>query len=317
MPNVFLCHASEDKALALRLATDLVAANINTFYDQWEIRSGDSIRQKIDAGIGDCTHFLVLLTPRSVQKPWVNAELDAGFTRRLASRCRLLPVRFELSLLQLPALLSGMYSPSLDTYEPALAELIADIHDVGRKPPLGAPPAESVRVLPDEAGLSAAAGQIAQYFVSSSEKGFPADPQIAAEDLRSIVSLPDNELVRAVRQLEKLGYLHVRRTLNAGALGFSSVASTPALFSALDRFSMGWNPNQDARVIANQLLQAEGGGVVVQVLAEQLGWPPRRMNPASTELVALGAATPSRSGDPNFLHHYLYKNDETYELLSG
>lgn len=315
MPSVFLCHASEDKALALRLATDLMSAGIDTFFDQWEIRAGDSIRQKLDAGIGECTHFLVLLSPRSSKKAWVNAELDAGFTRRLAAKCRLLPIRVELSLFELPPLLSGMHSPSLDDYEAALPALIADIHDVTRKPPLGPPPAASVRVLPDEAGLSAAAGQLAQYFVVHSEMGRYGDPQLASEDLHAIVSLPDAEIVRAVRQLEQRGFLEVRRPLMSGALGFASLAPMAALFAALDRYSMAWNPDEDARLLANHLLNAEGGGLVVQVLADQLGWAPRRMNPATTRLVELGGASPSKSGDPTFEHYYLFKTDDTYELL--
>jgi hypothetical protein len=61
-PYAFICHASEDKSVAERMATDLRAAGIEAFFDKWEMRSGDSLRQKIDEGLGRCTHFIALLS---------------------------------------------------------------------------------------------------------------------------------------------------------------------------------------------------------------------------------------------------------------
>jgi hypothetical protein len=73
-PSAFLCHASEDDELAERLATALQEAGIETFFDGWSIAAGDSIRDRIDQGLAGCTHFIVLLTPASVNKPWVEAD---------------------------------------------------------------------------------------------------------------------------------------------------------------------------------------------------------------------------------------------------
>src|SRR5712671_2341181 len=77
-PRVFLSHAHKDRDLARRLAFDLTANGIETFFDEWEIGLGDSIPQKLMEGLGQCTHFLVLLTPISISQPWVNFEIDAG-----------------------------------------------------------------------------------------------------------------------------------------------------------------------------------------------------------------------------------------------
>ena len=65
-PHVFLSSASEDKELAVRLAKDLLAHGIDTFNYIWDIKMGESFRQRIDEGIINCTHFLVLLTPVSI-----------------------------------------------------------------------------------------------------------------------------------------------------------------------------------------------------------------------------------------------------------
>ena len=78
LPCVFLSYTSDNRDLAGKIADTLQANSIETWWDQWCIYPGDGLRQKIDEGIGDCTHFLVLLTPQSIGKPWVNQEMDAG-----------------------------------------------------------------------------------------------------------------------------------------------------------------------------------------------------------------------------------------------
>jgi hypothetical protein len=72
---VYLAHASEDKeTLARPIAEGLLARGVDVWFDEWEIRAGQSLRQRMEKGLGDCTHFLVLLTENSVSKPWVNEE---------------------------------------------------------------------------------------------------------------------------------------------------------------------------------------------------------------------------------------------------
>ncbi len=116
--DLFICHASEDKDSFVRPLRLLVGSQkissskeFDTFFDQWEIAPGDSIRQKIDAGLAGCTHFFVLLTLQSLPKPWVNAEIDAAFIRKLEGQCKFIPLRQNLSVDALPPLLKALYSP--------------------------------------------------------------------------------------------------------------------------------------------------------------------------------------------------------------
>lgn len=78
------------------------------------ITAGDSIRQRIDEGIGECTHFIVLLTPKSITKPWVNLEIDAGLVRRLSDQTKLIPLRCGLEPNKLTPLLQTFFSPTVD-----------------------------------------------------------------------------------------------------------------------------------------------------------------------------------------------------------
>lgn len=125
--RAFICHASEDNALARDIATELHAAGIDTFFDEWEIKAGDSLRRKIDEGIEACTHFIVLLTTHSLPKPWVNAELDAAFVKRVEGYSILIPLRHQLGVDRLPPLLAALRSPELRDYEHDIGILINEI----------------------------------------------------------------------------------------------------------------------------------------------------------------------------------------------
>lgn len=312
---VFLCHATEDKPTVERLARALMASGINTFFDSWEIRAGDSLRRKIDEGIGSCTHFIVVLSPVSVQKPWVNAELDAGFVADLADRVRLIPMRLGLPPHLLPPLLSGRYSPALDDFDSAVTELVSDILGITQRPPLGTVPSFATHAIHRGAGLSILAGRIAAFLVQSSKRGRSADPQLSADDLRAMTPVPDDDIAEAVDELESRGWVEPTRALGAGPLGFVRIMPTSRLFSALDAMLMPWNPRDDARAVAAAIVNSNGGSMVIQLLAEQLGWTPRRMNPAITYLVDNGVMDHSNSYDAEYEYYSLHKNVSTRRFL--
>ena len=111
VPHVFLSYTSDDIELARRIAEALQGNGIETWWDKWCISTGDSLRQKIDEGLSGCTHFLVLLTPQSIGKPWVNQEMDAGLVGKLNDQCRFLPVRYNLPASALPLFCRGCMRP--------------------------------------------------------------------------------------------------------------------------------------------------------------------------------------------------------------
>jgi hypothetical protein len=90
-PRVFLSYAFEDKQLAERIAHTLQAQGIDTWWAGWCMAAGDSLRQKIDQGLAGCTHFVVLLTRTSIEKPWVKQEMDAGLVRALNAQAVFIP----------------------------------------------------------------------------------------------------------------------------------------------------------------------------------------------------------------------------------
>ena len=298
-----------------RLARALMSAGIDTFFAQWEIRAGDSLRQRIDQGISDCTHFVVLLTPASIRKPWVNAELDAGFVARLADELRLIPLRFGLSASELPPLLRGLRSPSLDDFESTVGELISDILGVTERPPVGPTPAFALSSLPREAGLSPLAGQIAVLLVRSSSKARYGDPQLSAKEVRTLTGVSDDDIAEAVDELESCGWIEPLRAGGTGKLGFVALMPRKELFADLDGLLMPWNPLDDAKIVAAEILNTPGESMVIPVLDQRLGWGPRRMNPAITFIVKHDAMDHSNSSDPDYVYYSLRRNTATRRFL--
>jgi len=84
--TVFISYSSKDKDFAERLATDLRASGAEVWFDQWEIKVGDSITQKINDGIHDNDYLAVVLSPDSVASPWVRKELNVAMMRELNRR---------------------------------------------------------------------------------------------------------------------------------------------------------------------------------------------------------------------------------------
>jgi hypothetical protein len=283
-PTAFVCHASEDKPLARRIAADLQGAGIETFFDEWEMRGGDSLRQKIDAGLSGCTHFIALLSPVALMKPWVNAEMDGAFVLKLAGVCRFIALRHGLNPEELPPLLRGSLSPSVSDYEKDIKHLIDDIYGVSRKPPLGPRPTLLLDRKPGT-GLSPAAESVARFAVENSKAGMPLDPQITPDDLRQVTGLSDDDIVDAVDELEGRGLLRRYHTLGRGPIGFHMVAPHDELFASMDKHFMSWNPEEDAVVVAADMVNNGQDGADVSKLAGKLNWPPRRINPAVAYLV--------------------------------
>ena len=91
--DVFISHASEDKESIVRsLADELVARGLKVWYDEFTLRIGDSLRQKIDAGLARSRVGLVVLSPAFVDKGWTNYELDGIVTRTISGEQILLPI---------------------------------------------------------------------------------------------------------------------------------------------------------------------------------------------------------------------------------
>ena len=96
--DIFISHAAEDKeAVARPLAIALEARGVTVWYDEFELRVGDSLRRKIDAGVAASRFGLVVLSHAFFAKGWPQYELDGLVTREVGGEQVLLPVWHEIS----------------------------------------------------------------------------------------------------------------------------------------------------------------------------------------------------------------------------
>lgn len=107
--DVFISHASEDKDEFVRpLANALIAKGLSVWYDEFTLRIGDSLRQKIDRGLATSRVGLVVLSPSFIGKGWTNYELDGIVTRTVSGEQILLPIWHNITKQQVID-----FSPSL------------------------------------------------------------------------------------------------------------------------------------------------------------------------------------------------------------
>lgn len=107
--DVFISHASEDKDTFVRgLANALSEEGLTVWYDEFTLRIGDSLRQKIDRGLASSRVGLVVLSPSFISKGWTNYELDGIVTRSVSGSQILLPIWHNITKQQVVD-----FSPSL------------------------------------------------------------------------------------------------------------------------------------------------------------------------------------------------------------
>lgn len=107
--DVFISHATEDKEEVVRpLANALRDRGLNVWYDEFELRIGDSLRRKIDMGIVRSRFGIVVLSRAFINKGWTNYELDGLVTRVISGEQILLPIWHNITKQEVIN-----YSPSL------------------------------------------------------------------------------------------------------------------------------------------------------------------------------------------------------------
>lgn len=126
--DVFVCHAGPDKDDFVRpLAHALRAGGLEVWYDEFELKVGDSLRRKIDQGMRSARYGIVVLSPSFLAgRPWTELELDGIVNAYIYNRQVLLPIWHQVGHSDVME-----YSPSLaDKVALASAEMsVADIAD--------------------------------------------------------------------------------------------------------------------------------------------------------------------------------------------
>ena len=94
--DVFLSHSSKDKAVVRPLAERLWKDGIKVWFDEWEIKPGDSIPAKIEEGLEHSRVLVLCMSVNAFGSDW--AQLESGtfrFRDPLNQERRFIPLRLD------------------------------------------------------------------------------------------------------------------------------------------------------------------------------------------------------------------------------
>jgi hypothetical protein len=112
--DFFISHASEDKDDIVReLAEALRNSGFNVWYDEFELKIGDSLRKKIDHGLSNANYGIVIISPSFVKKNWTEYELNGMVAREMNGHKVILPIWHKIT------------KDEVLKFSPALADKIA------------------------------------------------------------------------------------------------------------------------------------------------------------------------------------------------
>ena len=133
--DVFVSHATEDKDGIVRdVVRALQEEGLSVWYDEFELRIGDSLRRKIDAGLSGSRFGVVVLSPAFFAKNWPQYELDGLVTREMTGEQIILPLWHQVTkaevLAESPSLADKI---ALSTAQLTVEEIAREIVGVVRE----------------------------------------------------------------------------------------------------------------------------------------------------------------------------------------
>ena len=112
--DVFISYASEDReTVAKPLAQLLSSLGISVWFDQFDLKIGDSLRRKIDEGLKKSRYGIVVLSPAFFDKHYTKLELDGLAQREVDGEKVILPIWV------------GVDEKQIRSFSPTLADRIA------------------------------------------------------------------------------------------------------------------------------------------------------------------------------------------------
>lgn len=84
-PLAFISHDSRDKEVLVReLAKKLVSLNCPVWYDEYSLKIGDNLREKIEEGIKDAPYCILILSKNFLSnEKWAKSEFETIFIKEL------------------------------------------------------------------------------------------------------------------------------------------------------------------------------------------------------------------------------------------
>lgn len=123
----FISHNKKQKPLARLLATALAANGQSVWYDEWNLKPGDSLIGGIENGLAEARVFVIFWSYDAAASNWVGTEMRAYLRRRVDDNTlRIIPIMVDDT--PLPALLADYLGFKVRSKK-AIAEVAARISE--------------------------------------------------------------------------------------------------------------------------------------------------------------------------------------------
>lgn len=90
--DVFISYGHQDTAWVHTLAENPHRAGLDVFLDAWEITPGDVVVHRLEHGLLGSRNGVLVVSPASVERPWVQQEYAVMVGRAVEGKQRLIPV---------------------------------------------------------------------------------------------------------------------------------------------------------------------------------------------------------------------------------
>lgn len=282
---VFISYSHADRSMAEAIANSLNDSGISVWWDQWDIQPGDSLITKIfEHGLSKATHFIVLLSPASVNSTWVKEELSIATIRRIEEMVRVIPVLVEDA--EIPSALRSLFWVDLRSdFETGINRIKNVILGISEKPPNRQRP--DVSLVEPIQPYSRAATAIGNFIIRSPSDVGVAHTAFRGQDISSNLSLPPETVNDALDELEANGLVRVVRTLGSNPYHFFQAEPTYVLYREF-KSSLDYDPDEDIKKVATAVAACDQ--VDGRTLAQQTGLEIDRINLAVDYLDDYGLA---------------------------
>lgn len=133
--RVFISYNHRDRDFVDRLAHDLRAVGLRVWWDEWEIKVGHSIVQKVSEGIEQSAYLIVVLSPNSVYSDWVKRELDSALMKQLSADRGITILPVLMADCEIPRLLSEVkWADFRLDYDKGLRDLVEAVQPISVSP---------------------------------------------------------------------------------------------------------------------------------------------------------------------------------------
>ena len=120
--DVFLSYSAKDRDWVSQFAVALEKAGVHPWFDVSQLRLGELWREKMEEALRDSRTLVVILTPNSVDNPWMFFEVGAA----VADKKRIIPILTQnLDFKNVPPLLLQFQALREDSPQEAGKKLAA------------------------------------------------------------------------------------------------------------------------------------------------------------------------------------------------